>query len=515
DVTCVSGRDRLVTQDAAHGVDIVVLAVPDAAIAEVSASIHPGPAVVVHLAGSLGLEVLAPHARRAALHPLAPMPDPEVGSIRLAGGIFFAHAGDDAALEIVHALGGRVIDIDASDRDAYHAAACVASNHVVGVLGQAERIGAKPGLGRQPLISLARFALDDVDRLGPQAALTGPAARGDDATLLRHTRAIGAEELAGYRAGADLAARLAGRPATSCGPETSEGPPTFTSGAELSAELEAMRAQGRTVGFVPTMGALHRGHTSLIARARAECDVVVTSIFVNPTQFGPGEDLESYPRTPTEDLARARTAGTDLVFMPEVDDMYPPGAATTVIVGGPSAGLETQSRPGHFQGVATVVTRLLVTVGRCRVYFGEKDFQQLIVVRRLVADLGLPAEIVGCPTVRQPDGVALSSRNARLSAAERAAAPILYQALRAGRGAVESGQSEPSEVVRVMAEWIGSESQAELDYAAVVDPSNLVVPERLCGEVRLLVAARLGSVRLLDNLAATSPATPPGRVATK
>ena len=492
------GRGLALLENAAHGAEFVVLAVPDSAIAAISAQIRPGPAVIVHLAGSLGIEVLAPHERRSVLHPLAPLPDPEVGADRLGLGVYFAHAGDQAAIDIAEALGGRVIDIADADRRAYHAAACVASNHVVAAMGQAERIGSKVGLGRHALVELARFALDDVERLGPPAALTGPAARGDLATLVAHSNAIGAEEADGYWAGAEMAARLAGRPRP-C-------PSVISSGSALRTELESVRASGRTVGFVPTMGALHPGHTSLIARAATECDMVVTSIFVNPTQFGPQDDLEAYPRHPAGDLALAGAAGTDLIFAPAPGEMYPAGAATTVTVGGPASALETDWRPGHFSGVATVVTRLLALAGNCRVYFGEKDFQQLVVVRRVVLDLGLPAQVVACPTIRDEDGVAMSSRNARLSPAERSAAPVLYRALQAGRAAVERGETQPDTVATIMSGIVSSERLVDLNYAVVVDPASLEVPHAITGEVRLLVAGRLGTVRLLDNMAANSPA---------
>ncbi len=508
-VDVVEGHDPATLGQASSGVDFVVLAVPDDCISQVATQVHPCPdTVAVHLAGSLGVDVLSGHVRRAVVHPLAPLPEPEIGSRRLASGIFFSHSGDDAAIEIVTALGGRLIALTGQNRAAYHAAACVASNHVVAVLAQAERIGAGAGIGPEPLADLARFSLDDVSVMGSRAALTGPAARGDRATLDRHIRAVGPDEAPGYVAGADLARRLARpereRPERER-PERVPAPLMVTSGAELAGLLDQARRGGGTVGFVATMGALHRGHESLIVRARSECDLVVASIFVNPTQFGAGEDLADYPRNPENDTAVAARAGADVVYLPEVDEMYPPGAATVVHVGGPALALESDWRPGHFDGVATVVTRLLATVGQTRAYFGEKDFQQLAVIRRLVSDLGLPATVVACETVRQADGLALSSRNATLSGPEMLAAPALHRALLAGRGAVESGATDPHQVIGVMADAVALEPLLSLDYATVVDPEDLSMPARLAGPLRLLIAARVGGVRLLDNMAATSP----------
>jgi pantoate--beta-alanine ligase len=273
---------------------------------------------------------------------------------------------------------------------------------------------------------------------------------------------------------------------------------------ELTRTLEKERATGRIIGLVPTMGALHAGHLSLIERARAECETVVTTIFVNPLQFNSSEDLVSYPRDDARDVERARAAGAAYVFLPAEEEMYPGPVLTSVRVSGLIECLEGASRPGHFEGVATVVAKLFAAVGRCRAYFGEKDYQQLVVVRRLVADLSFPVEIVGCQTVRDGDGLALSSRNARLTAEERAAAPVLHRALQAGRSAVEAGERRPSRVAAVMADVVRAEPLVRLDYAAAVDAADLTSPPALAGEVRLLVAASLGTTRLIDNIGATA-----------
>jgi pantoate--beta-alanine ligase len=241
------------------------------------------------------------------------------------------------------------------------------------------------------------------------------------------------------------------------------------------------------------MGFLHRGHAALIRRSAAECDVTAVTVFVNPLQFGPGEDFDRYPRDLGADVSAATDAGADLLFAPAVDEMYPDGPPqVTVSVTGPLVeGLEAATRPGHFDGVATVVAKLFNVAGPCRAYFGEKDHQQLEVVRRLVADLAFPVEVVGCPTVREDDGLACSSRNARLSPAERAAATVLHRALTTGATAVAAGECDPAMVRDLVAAVVAKEPLATLDYAEAV-PS--------AGGFRLLVAARFGDVRLIDNL---------------
>jgi pantoate--beta-alanine ligase len=255
------------------------------------------------------------------------------------------------------------------------------------------------------------------------------------------------------------------------------------------------------------MGALHDGHRSLMARARAECDVVAVSIFVNPLQFGEAEDMERYPRTLERDLLVCAEAGADVVLVPTLREMYPswPAApSTTVSAGGVSDAWEGASRPGHFDGVATVVAKLFAIAGPCRAYFGLKDFQQLAVVRGLARDLSLPVEVVGCPIVREADGLALSSRNIRLSADERAAATVLSSALAAGRVAVAGGERSGAAVGRAMRAAVATEPLVRLDYAVAVDAATLEESDAINDPqaVRLLVAAQVGPVRLIDNSAA-------------
>jgi pantoate--beta-alanine ligase len=270
--------------------------------------------------------------------------------------------------------------------------------------------------------------------------------------------------------------------------------------------LDRARASGRTVGLVPTMGALHAGHVSLMTRARVECAVVAVSIFVNPLQFGDPEDMARYPRTLEQDLAVCAAAGVDVVFVPSVREMYPTWPApvpTTVSVAGVSEGWEGASRPGHFDGVATVVAKLFSIAGPCRAYFGKKDYQQLAVVRRMTEDLSLPVTVVGCPIVREPDGLALSSRNVRLSPEERHAAVVLSRALAAGRSLLEQGTDYSSTVADAMRHVVESEPLVHLDYAAAVAADDLVAHAVIedPATVRLLIAAEVGPVRLIDNCA--------------
>jgi pantoate--beta-alanine ligase len=269
--------------------------------------------------------------------------------------------------------------------------------------------------------------------------------------------------------------------------------------------LEAERAAGRVVGLVPTMGALHAGHAALVDRAAAECDVVGVTVFVNPLQFAGGEDFDAYPRPLEHDEAIAAAHGASYVFAPSDREMYPRPVETVVAVPSLSARWDGEARPGHFDGVATVVTKLLAQAGPCRAYFGEKDYQQLCIVRRLVADLDLPAEIVPCPTVRDEDGLALSSRNAYLTAEERAVAPLLYRALEAGASVLRSGGA-PDDSRRTIHDLLGPQPRFTLIYAEPVDPGTLeplLAPLPLGGTARILAAARLGHARLIDNLGVT------------
>ncbi len=270
---------------------------------------------------------------------------------------------------------------------------------------------------------------------------------------------------------------------------------------EMRALSLQVRGTGKSLGFVPTMGALHEGHLSLLRRAREENDFLVASIFVNPTQFGPGEDLEKYPRRLEADLSLCAAEGVDAVFVPAAADMYPRGEGVTFVEPGPSASrLEGMSRPGHFRGVCTVVAKLFNIVLPNRAYFGRKDAQQAALIGQMVRDLNFGLEMVVCPTVREPDGLALSSRNSYLKEKERGAALSLPRALNAARRMVELGETRATEVAAAMAEEIVVEPLCELDYAAVVDPRTF---EDIAGIERPVLAAlavNIGETRLIDNV---------------
>jgi pantoate--beta-alanine ligase len=268
-----------------------------------------------------------------------------------------------------------------------------------------------------------------------------------------------------------------------------------------AAELRRIRGgYDGSCGLVPTMGALHAGHLSLVARAREQCERVGVSIFVNPTQFGPGEDLAVYPRSIAHDLDLLAQAGADFVWTPVAADVYPPGFQTWVTVEEVSAPLEGRSRPGHFRGVATMVVKLLNVFTPDRAYFGQKDAQQVAVILRMVQDLAFQVELVVCPTVREPDGLAMSSRNAYLSPVERRAATVLYRALTTARAMYEQGERNPAELRRVMQSVVSDEPLASPDYASVADPATLAELYEVHGRVLLLLAVRIGTTRLIDNL---------------
>ena len=266
--------------------------------------------------------------------------------------------------------------------------------------------------------------------------------------------------------------------------------------AELRA---ALAARPGPVGLVPTMGYLHEGHASLARRARAENATVVMSVFVNPTQFGPNEDYTRYPRDLARDRAIAAAAGVDVLWVPTVEDMYPPGAQTWVEVEGLSRRWEGERRPGHFRGVATIVLKLFLATRAAHAYFGEKDYQQLLVVRQMAADLLTGVEVVAGPTVREPDGLALSSRNAYLSAADRAEAVALHEALTRAQALLAAGERGGAALEAAMRAALAAHPGIELDYAAVVDAATLEPLGRIDRPARTLLAARVGGVRLIDN----------------
>jgi pantoate--beta-alanine ligase len=275
---------------------------------------------------------------------------------------------------------------------------------------------------------------------------------------------------------------------------------TLTTVDEVRAACDAARASGKSVGFVPTMGFFHEGHRSLMRAAAAANDFVVASLFVNPTQFAAGEDLARYPRDPEGDTAVAAAEGVDVLFAPSVAEMYPAGARTTVHVDGLTAGLCAASRPTHFDGVTTIVAKLFAIIGPCRAYFGRKDAQQLAVVTRMATDLDLPVVIVGCPLVREPDGLAMSSRNAYLDAEHRYAANALSRGLESAADAARAGERDASALRACIVRAVEAEPLLRLDYAEVVDQATLEPVDHVTGDTLLAVAAFAGTTRLIDNV---------------
>ncbi len=269
---------------------------------------------------------------------------------------------------------------------------------------------------------------------------------------------------------------------------------------DIKLATRSARCDGKTVGFVPTMGFFHEGHLSLMRAARAENYLVVVSLFVNPTQFGPNEDLERYPRDRNRDVELAMGAGTDLLFIPRAEDIYPPDDCTRVVVRGLSEKLCGASRPGHFEGVATVVAKLFNMIAPHRAYFGLKDYQQTVVIRRMVRDLHLDVDIVTLPTVREDDGLALSSRNSYLSPRERRAARCLKESLDLAERKIHAGERQGDQIRGNIRERIGREKLARIDYVSVSHPQTLDEVSQISGDVMISVAVHIGETRLIDNL---------------
>jgi pantoate--beta-alanine ligase len=269
---------------------------------------------------------------------------------------------------------------------------------------------------------------------------------------------------------------------------------------DIRAACRAARRGGKRLGFVPTMGALHEGHLSLVRAARASCDAVAASIFVNPMQFGPNEDLAKYPRSFERDRELLEKEGAELLFAPSVEEMYPAGAVTWVMVEGLSSKLDGRSRPGHFRGVTTVVAKLFHIVEPDAAFFGQKDAAQVAIVRRMVRDLNLPVEIVACPIVREPDGLAMSSRNAYLDPQQRKQALVLHRGLLQVKKSWEEGEREAGKLLTVGRDELAAEKSVRLDYLEIVDSDSLDPVENTAGGALVAVAAFVGMTRLIDNI---------------
>jgi pantoate--beta-alanine ligase len=491
-----------------RGSEVVILCVPDSEIAAAAAAVPDG-AIVGHCSGATGLDVLAPH-ERLSLHPLMTFAADD-GADRFAGAGAAIAGSTSRALEIARALAERLdmvpLEIEDGDRVAYHAAASIASNFLVTLEAAAERLAADAGADRSALVPLVRATVENWARLGAERALTGPVARGDESTVAAQRAAVARREpelLTMFDALVDATRTLASaRTLTSSrtpsGARSPSGMRTVTTVSELRAALAPARRAGRSIGLVPTMGAFHDGHLSLMRRARSQCDLVVVSLFVNPAQFNDAGDLAAYPRDERRDADLAAAAGVDILFAPSEQEVYPPGFATAVTVHAGTDQLEGAFRGrGHFEGVATVVTKLLNMAAPDVAFFGQKDAQQAAIIRRLVRDLHIPVRIEVCPTQRAADGLALSSRNALLSPAERERAAALHRALDRVRESVLSGADDPSAATAAGLAELRS-AGIEPEYLELVSADTLAPLDRVNGDALAVVAARVGTTRLIDN----------------
>jgi pantoate--beta-alanine ligase len=498
---------------------VVVIATPDDLVATTALQLAPSlapDALVLHCSGSLGLRVLQelqeirPDIRLGAMHPLVSIPNVLLGLDRLRTA-WCAVAGDPQVGAIAASIGMHPFPVDDVDRSKYHAAASIAANHLVALLGQVQRVSTTANVPFEAFLPLIRSAIDNVAELGPRDALTGPVARGDAGTVSRHLASLPEVERESYLALAREVYRLSGRsdpileamlelPEHGVEGETPGPVVVIETVAELRAACDAARRTGANVGLVPTMGFLHEGHRSLMRKARAENDLVVLTIFVNPLQFAAGEDLSKYPRDLDGDLDAAAAEGVDIVFAPTVAEMYPEPTLTTVHVDRLTEGLCGAARPTHFDGVTTVVAKLFSIVGSSTAYFGRKDAQQLAVVARMADDLNLPVTVVGCPLVREIDGLAMSSRNAYLSPGERRAALAISRGLEAAATAIDAGERDAASLSQTIQAILAEESTLRAEYVEVRDARTLEPVPELAAETLIAVAAHVGKTRLIDNM---------------
>ena len=500
--------------EAVEGAGAALLCVPDEAITEVCARIAPlSPPQVGHVSGATQLDALSSATEHGAtafsLHPLQTFVDESTAI----AGTPVAIAGTDAealsfAQALAEALGMRPFEVPEENRAAYHAAAAIASNLLVALEESAAELVESLGIDnpRELLAPLVlRTAANWAER-GP-AALTGPIARGDRATVERHRAALAEaapELLPMYDA---LAERAEARGSPGEAGTGRAGMKIMRSRAELREALAEPRRQGKRIGLVPTMGYFHDGHLSLMRQAREDCDVVVVSLFVNPTQFGPGEDLDSYPRDEDRDAELAALEGVDLLWTPDTDEMYPDGFATSVEVANSLTGMlegDPERRgPSHFRGVTTIVAKLFNSVQPDVAYFGRKDAQQALVIERMTRDLDLPVEVAVLPTVREEDGLALSSRNAYLTAEQREQATAISRALRAAERAAGAGETSIEALLGAARDEL-RRAGIEPEYVEARAAEDLSPIAELNGRpVLVAVAARIGNARLIDNVVIT------------
>jgi pantoate--beta-alanine ligase len=512
----LAGREEI--DSAARRSEIALLCVPDAAIADVAARIAdavPPLRLVGHTSGAVGIDALAAPRERGAetfvLHPLQTLPDP--GSDLLGAGCAVSGSGPEAiafAHDLAKRLGMRPFELDDEARAAYHAAASIASNFLIALEESASELLSRTGVAdpRELLSPLVLRTAANWSERGA-SALTGPIARGDEATVERHLaalREVAPELLPLYEAMAERTRAVSASVdllPTGGRKSTRPAMKLVRTKAELRAALTAPRRVGVRIGLVPTMGSLHEGHLSLLRAARSDCDLVVMSLFVNPTQFAPGEDLDRYPRDEERDLALAEREGVDVVYAPGAAEVYPDGFASAVEVAGPlTETLEAdpeQRGSEHFRGVTTVVAKLFNAVQPDIAYFGQKDAQQAVVIKRMAVDLDFPVQIKVLPTVREPDGLAMSSRNTYLSESERERALALSRSLESVRARADAGESLGDALTSARDE-IGAAGM-HVEYLEARDAEDLSEISSFNGRpVLVAVAARIGETRLIDNI---------------
>lgn len=514
------GRKDLIPAEKreAGGATVVLLCVPERELANAARRDDiPAGALVGHCSASAPLDVLAPHERFSA-HPLMTFTEdrspadsdfPARRSSPFVGAACAIDGNTVDALNVARALattlGMSPVQVPVERRTLYHAAASMASNFLVTLEGAAERLASASGVDRTMLAPLARASMENWAARGFHEAITGPLARGDEAT-------VAAQRAAVVEAAPELVLLWDALAATTRAalPRVPRDPATrvVRTVAELRAVVGDARRSGARIGLVPTMGALHEGHLSLVRRARAECGLVVVSLFVNPTQFNDPRDLEAYPRDQQRDKELVAGAGADLLFAPAVAEVYPEGFATTVEVTGLTEPLEGVARgTGHFRGVATVVAKLFGMVQPDVAYFGQKDAQQALVIRRLARDLDFPLRVEVCPTVRESDGLAMSSRNVRLSPEARARATALFECLEAIARSVAGGERATTALLALGHGILERRGivPADVEYLAIVDAETLEPLDDLApGRAALVpIAVRVGGVRLIDNIVVT------------
>jgi len=464
-----------------------------------------------------------------SLHPLLAVHDKTTAYENLADA-YFTVEGDPAFTEIagalMTALGNHYCKIDAEQKTLYHAASVIVSNLVCALAYEGMEVfkacGLEAGFAESAWRALFLGNAENIAALGPVNALTGPIERGDTATVAKHLAVLTGDTKEIYlllsRALIETAQkknperdyselrRLLGTESVAWMKNTSQAQTTqiiISDVDEMQAYAQSARMRGETLGLVPTMGALHEGHLSLIRRAAVENDIVVVSVFVNPIQFDDPGDLAAYPKTLPADAEAAFASGADVIFAPGAREMYPEGFSTFVDMTGLSERLCGASRASHFKGVLTVVAKLFGICAPDRAYFGEKDAQQLAVVKKMAIELNMGLEIIGCPTVREEDGLAMSSRNSRLSQDERAAAGCLYRALCEADALFGAGERDPAKLTAAAIAAVGAEPLARLDYAELVDADTFDSPATARAGDLLTLAVYIGEIRLIDNMRLT------------